>query len=766
MKIALNMIIKGNENPAKLIKMLGSVAPYMDGLYITTTQERKKETTEVLESYGVILSHFDWTDNFSEARNYALQQVPDEYEYIFWIDDDDVVLGAEHIKAYLQMDYDCYYMNYLYLVDPKTQRVIQQHPRERIVRKKLYKWGANELPVGSLHECLTPQIDNPKSMYVDKVVIKHTMTLNDGETETKHQRNHRILLKSYELEGSEHDPRTEFYLARSYIENKEDTLAEKLLWDYVSHSGWDEERAVAFQYLGEIYYRAKQYEEAIQCYEASIRERHDFPWVYFRLGQTYAEMGNWERCLFYTKIGLDLPYPKTGMPTNPLHDKSLAMVNLYEAFLGMRKLKLALGSVNKLLELHPESEFWREKEQFLLEAIKEGELVKHTVDIVQELKDGNENEKAQVLLNVLPKTITDNGLIWSLRHEVGKPYTWGEKEIVYFTGQGAETWDDTSLNKGVGGSETAVIHLTQWWRKHGYNVTVYGDPFEEHIDKYGVFWKPWWKFNYNDEFNILVAWRTTAYAKVKAKKLFVDFHDMVNRMRFDKDIVDNVTAFMCKSSYQKSFMPEYAQKKAHVVSNGFDKSLLVQKQKDKNKIIYTSSYDRGLYEMLKYGWSIIKKDCPDAVLHTYYGWNIFDKFFKNDKSQQRWKNKMVELMNACGVIDHGRISQKELMEERATASVHWYATTFQEIDCISIRESAASSVVPVVTNHAVFTNNERPYTIVVPGNPWDKRTHEDAARKVVEVLQGKHEEKREQFKRLAIHEDWENIALQWEKLFI
>jgi tetratricopeptide (TPR) repeat protein len=308
------MIFRGTEKPETILRCLSSIAPYVDAIYMTATQDENGEAVKIAKTFGAIVSFFPWCDDFSKARNYALDQVPDEYDYILWIDDDDTVIGGQSIRPLLGLGMDRIYMTYQYMVDEKTGKVIQQHPRERIVRKKLFRWGSNDLPVGALHENLNPQVDELKDYFTEKVVIRHHATYS--ESPEKQERNLRILEKVYAAE-KEHDPRTEFYLARAYLELKRDAESEKLLWAYVEHSGWDEEKAIAYQYLGEIYYRAKRYQEALQCYFAATQEKFEFPWIYFRIGQVYADLEDWDRCLFYTKIGLDLPYPKTAMPTTP-----------------------------------------------------------------------------------------------------------------------------------------------------------------------------------------------------------------------------------------------------------------------------------------------------------------------------------------------------------------------------------------------------------------------------------------------------------------
>lgn len=764
-KIALNMIFKGTETGAEIVRCLSSVAPHVDAIYMTVTQEFNGPAVAIAKTFGAIISEFKWVDDFSAARNFALSQVPDEFEYILWLDSDDVLVGGESVKPLLGLNFDRCFCMYHYAIDEKTGLVLQKHAKDRIFRKKYYKWGANDLPVGALHENTTPLIDEAKDYFTEKLIVRHLP--NEKEKAEKGKRNLRILEKAYKKEGENHDPRTEFYLARAYLDEKEDVKAEKLLYDYLEKSGWDEERAIAWQYLGDIYNRAKKNSEAVSCYLSSIKERHDFPWVYIRLASAYADLQDWDRVIHFTKIGINMPEPKTGMTLEPRNDRLFALMNLFEACIGKNKLKEAFAITNELLKIVPDSKIFKEKQKEIVDAIHKAELSRGVLELVKEAKELDEPGAAIAILNNLPSSIADNALVESLRHEMVPPITWPKDSIVYLTGRGAEPWDETSLAKGVGGSETAVIQLTRYWSQRGYKVTVYGDPVEgSHIDKHGVEWLPYWMFNPKDTFDIFIGWRSTLYFSqpIKARKTFVDFHDMVSSMNFDKEIVKNIDHFMFKSQFQLEYAKEqYVKDKAIIVPNGFDESTITQSERDSNKVIYASSYDRGLYELLKYGWPIVKKHCPDAVLHVYYGWNIFDTFFRDNSERMRWKEKMISLMEEHGVVEHGRISQKELMKEKAAASVHYYPTTFEEIDCISVRESAASGCIPVTSYYAALQG--KPYVISADGNPYDKKTQEKIAMLVVEALQGKHEDKRDKFAKLAQKETWKYVADKWWEVF-
>ena len=162
--------------------------------------------------------------------------------------------------------------------------------------------------------------------------------------------------------------------------------------------------------------------------------------------------------------------------------------------------------------------------------------------------------------------------------------------------------------------------------------------------------------------------------------------------------------------------------------------------------------------MLTYGWPIIKKEIPQACLHIYYGWQCFNP---RTPEQKVWKDKMMELMKQPGVREGGRIGVEELIKEKSTAAIHYYGCTFQEIDCISVRESALVGCVPVTTNHAAL--GEKPYCLKVPGNPYLQETQESLAGKIVELLKNPQrlEEIRLKFQDFAKEETWDKIALAW-----
>ena len=145
------MIVKGTKEDApKLRRALSSIAPYVEGIFITLSapQNSTSEVEAVCKKFKANVSHnptlwtadkktVDWLKKFFEyepnmkvgdklfifddARNYNLAQIPKEYGWVFWIDCDDVVRGAENLEKVKlsaeQRNIEAVYFNYLYQTD-------------------------------------------------------------------------------------------------------------------------------------------------------------------------------------------------------------------------------------------------------------------------------------------------------------------------------------------------------------------------------------------------------------------------------------------------------------------------------------------------------------------------------------------------------------------------------------------------------------------------------------------------------------------------
>lgn len=119
------------------------------------------------------------------------------------------------------------------------------------------------------------------------------------------------------------------------------------------------------------------------------------------------------------------------------------------------------------------------------------------------------------------------------------------------------------------------------------------------------------------------------------------------------------------------------------------------------KLIWQSSYDRGLQHLLKI-WPEILEKFPDATLDIFYGWETFDKYYYNNAERMAWKQKIVQQMGQRGIHHHGRVGQKTLREYHKKCGILAYPTHFEETFCIGAVECQAAGCVPVTMNLAAL----------------------------------------------------------------
>ena len=183
------------------------------------------------------------------------------------------------------------------------------------------------------------------------------------------------------------------------------------------------------------------------------------------------------------------------------------------------------------------------------------------------------------------------------------------------------------------------------------------------------------------------------------------------------------------------------------------------------RVIYTSSYDRGLEHLLKM-WPDVKKEVSEAELHIFYGWQLFDRFYQNNPSSMQWKNKMLEMMKYEGVTEHGRISQNKLVKEYEKSGIWAYPTHFGEINCISAIKAQAYGCEPVVVNYAALQETVQ-FGRKVEGDIYDDETQEKFKKELINALLYPMGEAHRQKMMIWAKKKyaWAKIAQDWDEEF-
>lgn len=211
-------------------------------------------------------------------------------------------------------------------------------------------------------------------------------------------------------------------------------------------------------------------------------------------------------------------------------------------------------------------------------------------------------------------------------------------------------------------------------------------------------------------------------------------------------------------------MPE---DKIFVTSNGINPVNINKKWiRDPHRLIWTSSYDRGLPYLLLI-WEDVLKEVPDANLHIYYGWNLYDAIHGNNPARVQWKNKVDELMKQPGITHHGRVGHAELNRAFAQSGVWAYPTDFTEISCISAMKAQAHGAFPVTTNYAALKETVR-HGIKLDIDITETVGQGEYKKALIEFLKknSSDEKARGEMMQDAVKTFlWSGVAKQWQGLF-
>ena len=108
-------------------------------------------TVEHLEARGVTVRRGEWRDDFAWARERSFELVSPETAWVPWLDDDDELIGGEHLREFVaaaEPAHDGFALLYEYTRNEHGNTVVQLW-RERVVRREgALRWH------GAVHEAL------------------------------------------------------------------------------------------------------------------------------------------------------------------------------------------------------------------------------------------------------------------------------------------------------------------------------------------------------------------------------------------------------------------------------------------------------------------------------------------------------------------------------------------------------------------------------------------------------------------------------------
>ena len=712
MKIAAALICKGDDQEALVLeRALGNILPWVDAIYVTATHKKGEKPNQavlnVCSATSAVVSHFEWVDDFAKARNFNFSQVPKEYDYILWMDADDVWEGLEKLSATIEENplVDAFAFWYMYDFDEYHKCTVVHKKTQVIKNDGCVEWQ------GAIHE----DFKENRSLNVKFVEgIKRVHLTSEERVESAKVRNVRVSLKAQKENPD--DPRTYWNLANSYWGAGKIDKARKAYEKFIDMSQSEDEKYLAWSRLGLMYAELKNKENAIQCLRIAIGIKPHWPDAYFQLGEIYYKFENWEKAAYYLKYPLDIcknchtirmtpPYHEL-LVYNPRDYDYNPMIMLARTYFQMDRPDLALPMVKGCLAIHPEDEYLaklaktlEDETQKLYGALEAAKKIAAMTDIEEIKKE---------LDNIDPR-FRSHPAFSSIEHRIFIKKESSGKDITYFCGITEHEWNPDKFEKeGFGGSEEAVYYLSKEWAKKGYNVTVYNNCGTQPVTKDGVTYKPYWMFNPRDKTDYLILWRhpRSLDYEINCDNVYVDMHDVIPKGEFNEKRLAKVKKVFVKSKFHRDLYPQIPDEKIEIIPNGTDLSLFEDTEKDPYLIINTSSADRSMRAMPEL-FQRIKEKVPQAKMKWAYGWGVFNSAFEDNPKALDWRDSLETDMKASGIENLGKLNQAEVAKLYQKASVLLYPTEFAEIDCISVRKAQIANAYPITTDFAALeTTNE------------------------------------------------------------
>lgn len=347
-----------------------------------------------------------------------------------------------------------------------------------------------------------------------------------------------------------------------------------------------------------------------------------------------------------------------------------------------------------------------------------------------------------------------------------------KEKIIIYTGPAFEPWNGKRVLDGFGGSESQAYYLMLELNKMGYETTIYCDLLSP---------EPGFK-HYTDlpkdlEYDVVDYFISSRSCEVFKNRLHVVkklvwIHDIFLSSDSNYDCQQwQVSKFICLSEWHKQFVSQHHKiplDKISIIPNSVDPKLYSGPYVKKNQICYSSSADRGLYELLQM-FPKIRESIPDLTLKICYGFNTWCEAIKsrNNPEEIKYMEEIKRLMDQPGVEYLGRVGKQELANIQKESKIWAYPTKFWETFCITAIENGLARN-PIVTTHlAGLITTVGDSGILINGDNQSKEYQERFISECIKLLTDKDYWNlwSDKSYKNAIKYTIENSAKQWKELF-
>lgn len=660
--VSLCVIMKNEER--NLPRFIDSIAGCYDAVHFVDTGSTDRSREMVGEAHykdklrcEIYLHHFTWVDDFSAARNFAFEQA--QTDYIAWLDLDDILNNAASFIKWRDSVMhlaDFWLATYNYAFHAELMKPVCSFARERVIKRSLgLKWQY------FVHEGIVAP-PGTNCQYATTWTVDHLRGVEDLKVDRSRN------LKLFEGKQNELDPRMQYYYGKELFENNQPADAFDWLMKACKNESLQPHDAIlARQYACMAAQLINQYDHCIKIGHSGLMLDPNRAEFYGMIADAYIKKGQIQNAIpFYQAAKNCQKQSENALTQSAIFQQrdsytSYPRNQLARAYFHAGNMEKAREELEETKRLYPNGE---------TEAI-EKELNKITETLPGFARTGTLHRSDDILISCHPT--------------------------------GFYEWDETiAKTRGIGGSETAVVHMARELRKiTGRNILVYNNRTEEkEID--GVFYRNAHKLGEYVSQNLPamhIAWRHNL--KLTAAPTYLWCHDLAVPAIDDYSNYEKVLAL---SQFHKDYLHNLfrvPEDKIIVTRNGIDPTRFenLPTEKEFGKVVWSSSPDRGLDRAIAVMDRVVS-EIPTASLHVYYGFN--NLLINGKKDEVKRYESMI--MDRPWIKYHGNVEQNKLARELATAEVWLYPTNFLETFFIGGLEMQACKVYGVLREWGAIPN--------------------------------------------------------------
>ncbi len=302
--VTLALITKNEEK--NLQNCLSTFEGVWNHLLIVDTGSTDK-TIDVAKKYGAEVQHFDWINDFSAARNFALDHI--KTKWTMMIDADDIFFDQDkeqllkHFKESIPK-HDITSLTYFYAGGRQNPSIVLYTPR-------IWKTELQLRYIRPIHEFLkfTPELEH---QFLD-IPIVHNKGLENGQASVI--RNHELLKKH--LESSPDDKMSHYYFAKESSKLGAQETAKTHYKKYIQLEPKNVDlKGDASTQLALIYLKEGKIADAKKYLELAISTTPKFIDAYLYLAEMEMNLFSVPKAIQLLTIAKTLPPPKTSISYN------------------------------------------------------------------------------------------------------------------------------------------------------------------------------------------------------------------------------------------------------------------------------------------------------------------------------------------------------------------------------------------------------------------------------------------------------------------